>query len=907
MTDARRSDQNYGHFGEPVYDVESHEWDFPRRINKPLQLRPLGKHRLLLAPQLATFPANVLQTAARRHKEVKQLVRAHPELAPSSTLLPSLAETSEAIQQSTSKYDSAISDLLAFGRALHPLHRRESARFVPVVTIPAGAAGELVKVIQCIPEIVGWGDDLDRRLYTDALESRVQGLWRGNGSPIQQLQFAKSNGEPTEWLAVRYGGTTSILRVVLREKEVPMPYGLSSDPAIEANVEHRMELEHIATVSTQQSGVAPHADVCFNPWNHREFAILNRSSCWSTWRITSIKQTLVTWTVEAGSSGTVAEDSFNDARNPAGKTLNHDGWGAVRWASDGACLLVCNRWRLVCIKLQDRPIEMSMPDLAVTRGKDWIRDIKEAPTHPEYFFIATSSRVIWLQVTLVCLVGQDQTQKHVSAQILFTWAHFRNELDTSLWMQVIALRTTTSPHLRHPIEALRYYGRTQPLRKSSYRVDDDFIVPDGMLDFDGQSARSTRASSLDVNEQGQPTPRNRSCAPSEDQWTINLEWLVEHINSAPNIPLQEASQIILGKLSDKIESMAPGIVSLNELIDQEVALGDIDEISTALNGLLHDVERGRFGRGAASVGVPEEPVSLSRLTSMSLPVPLPLESGGQLLHTYDALVSSWVMSLNNGLVAARWRAMTERTIRYVAAELHLASYGVSMQSRDEQASEQRPMSSNEEAATFALPVRGRPLFSQDSRRVRAKAIEQTSIQLGSSHVINEHGSVPAASLPTPEPTPSLRSHGSQSSQSSQGGMEDPAVARLRALADVTHQPLLPNAIEGNLDHWVVDQSPDNYDWKHSKERAEQGEKPEDDEEATRAKKRRRKERSAIRRTETMAMSTPQAVPSRLAASQVELSNHPQSSSQPSLVTASQPVPGPHGGAIKAKKGRKKGF
>ncbi|KAL8650883.1 MAG: hypothetical protein Q9210_003564 [Variospora velana] len=922
-------------------------------------------------------PEGSTSTAPPRHKKVKQLIRAHPALAPSSALLPSLAETSEAIQQSTSKYDSAISDLLAFGRALHPLHHRESARFVPVVTIPGGAAGELVKVIQLIPEIVDWGDDFGRRLYTHALESRVQGLWRGNGSPIQQLQFAKSNGEPTEWLAVRYGGTTSILRVVLKEKEVPMPYELSYSPAIEADVERRIKLEHIATVSTQQSGGAPHADVCFNPWNPREFAILDQSSCWNVWRITSINQRLGTWTVEAGNSGNIAEDPFDDARSPTKNTLNHDGWGAVKWISDGACLLLCNRWCLVCIKLQDRPIEISMPDLALTRTKDWILDIREASTHPEYFFVTTSSRIIWLQVTVECLVGQDQTQTHISAQILFAWAHFRNELDASLWMQVISLSTmikvllcsrltglktvytfsippsppefplsicdpyvfpehshdgmpfstclmlaltvlpysrldgrvegaaqswymkcvvlaadlslyeyfmvATSPDLRHPIEAPRYYGRPQPLRKSSYRVDDDFIVPNGMLDFDGQGARSTRASSLDVNEQGQPTARYQSGTPSEDQWTINLEWLVEHINSAPNIPLQEASQIIMGKLSDKIESMAP-----------------------VLNGLLQEVEKGRFGREAASVGVPEEPVSLSRLTLRSLPAPLQLVSGGQLLYTYDALVSSWVMSLNR-LVAARWRAMTERTIRYVAAELHLASYGVSMLSRDDQASEQRPMSSNEEAATFALPVRGRPLFSQDSRQVRAKAIEQASIQLGSSHVIDEHGSVPAASLPTPEPTPSLRSYGSQGSQSTQSGMEDPAVARLRALADITHQPLLPNAIEGNLDHWVVDQSPDNYDWKHNKERAEQGEKPEDDEEAARAKKRRRKERSAIRRRETMAMSSPQAVPSRLAASQVELPSHPQYSSQPSLVTASQPVPGPHGGAIKARRGRKKGF
>lgn len=32
MTDARRTDPNYGHFGEPVYDTRSQDWYFARNL-----------------------------------------------------------------------------------------------------------------------------------------------------------------------------------------------------------------------------------------------------------------------------------------------------------------------------------------------------------------------------------------------------------------------------------------------------------------------------------------------------------------------------------------------------------------------------------------------------------------------------------------------------------------------------------------------------------------------------------------------------------------------------------------------------------------------------------------------------------------------------------------------------------
>lgn len=34
MTDARRIDLNYGHFGEPTYDLESQEWRFSRNVEE---------------------------------------------------------------------------------------------------------------------------------------------------------------------------------------------------------------------------------------------------------------------------------------------------------------------------------------------------------------------------------------------------------------------------------------------------------------------------------------------------------------------------------------------------------------------------------------------------------------------------------------------------------------------------------------------------------------------------------------------------------------------------------------------------------------------------------------------------------------------------------------------------------
>lgn len=450
MNDAGRIDLNYGHFGQPVYDAEAHKWHWPRETQRSTTspttapwLQQLSEPRLLIPPSLSNPPRGTGTAAKRRKNAIDQLLQECPEITPAAALLPTWAEESEVIQDGAAKYDPAISDILAFGRAYHPLHHRESPPIVPVVALPGGAAGEFIRVIQLIPEVVGWDGGSGVQLHDDVFQSRVQGLWCGNGSRIQQLQFAQSNDEPTEWLAVRYGGITSILRVILRATEVPTHHSTSRLPAIEENAEFCIELKQIITLSMQRSGGVPHAAVCFNPWNPRQFAVVDQSSHWTVWTIRSINKKTNVWTLDPGASGYLVGDLTDDEEESAPSESKFDGWGAANWAGNGTCLLVCNRRRMVCFQLQDPPRPCLIPDLGLEKTTDWILDVKKAPTNPSHLFIATSSRVFWLRLTSEHAGEAGQPQ--LNMKVLLSWTHFRNGLDVSLSMHIFDLDSSMHP------------------------------------------------------------------------------------------------------------------------------------------------------------------------------------------------------------------------------------------------------------------------------------------------------------------------------------------------------------------------------------------------------------------------------------------------------------------------------
>ncbi|KAL8942570.1 MAG: hypothetical protein Q9211_001336 [Gyalolechia sp. 1 TL-2023] len=813
MTDARRTDLNYGHFGEPVYDAENHEWHFARNSQDVPQFQALGESQVLLPAQLAKVDENIRQNAAQRGQNVNQLVRTYPEIAPGSSLLSSLAKTSEIVQETTAGYDPTISELLAFGQALHPHHHRNDPKTVPVVAVPGGLAGQLVRVVQLVPEIVGWDGQGNIKLKNEGFQSRVQGLWSGNGSRIQQLHFVKSDIERTEWLAVRYGGATSILRPVLREKEVPQLHHLCHLPVVE-DVEFRIELEQIVTLTTRRSGGIPHADICFNPWSPSEFAIVDQSSRWSVWKIQSINATTGVWKLASGLSGRLEESLSDGAQQPVDSEPRHDGWGAVRWISNGAGL--DDNLYLKYVTLNS--------DLSLREG----------------FLVAASSTLF------------------------------------------------------HPLQAPQRLSR-QGARKSSYRVQEDFIILDGTPDVITQNNRRIQALNPGIKHLVNTSVGEDEGVPAlEDQRTINLEWLTDHINSSPSIQFDEALHLIPGRIADRMEAIVPGIVSMEELLDYDAIVGDIENDSVALEDLLSIIEYGSAAGHEDLAGLPGQSISTSRLHAGSL------QLGDSLSRTYDALIMSWVSSLA-ARIPGRVRMRTERLIRSIAAELQLANCGLRLRLKENQREDGSQSVANEGRATFTLAVRSVPDFSYESRQVKEKAIQPTSGEAETSPNSEDPIHMPPASLPTPEPTPSVNS---QVSYSTPDGTEDSATKRLRSFASVASQPPLPPAMMGILSHWPVGHNPDDYDWETSKAALKHDDKPEEAEEGARLKKRQRRNRPLREQPENAVVTLSQLPTPRLTASQVERPSDQQYSSQPTPATGSQPQPGRFGSRKLVKKDRK---
>ncbi|KAL8683644.1 MAG: hypothetical protein Q9186_000417 [Xanthomendoza sp. 1 TL-2023] len=960
MTDAPRIDLNYGHFGEPIYDLESRQWHYPRKLEDAPKVRVPGQSRTLLSSELSDATDHSGHTSSRRKQKINQLIDDYPELAPSSGLLPSLAKTSETVQKATAAYDQISSERLAYGQALHPSHHRAEPKTVPVVAVVGGAAGELVRVIQLTPELFNQ-DDINLKFRLNVFQPRVQGIWLGNGSPIQQLHFAESKGELTEWLGVRYGGATSVLRVFLREVEVPTLYKIPYVPVFQSDVEFRIEFEHIVTLPLHSSGDAFYADICFNPWTPLELAVLDQSCHWNIWQIKSVNKSMSVWTAETGPSGYLVEEIPRyDEKEP-----KYDGWGSLRFTNHGTGLLVCNRRKIVHFELRKQPMTFQMLELGLNKSADWILDLKQESATSEHVFVTTSTRIFCIHLAS----GSVKDTPRFSGAILLAWAHSRNTEDVSLSTHIVSVRSRTlvllysrltgvktlftldlgehtpsvdcDPYLlqfpghdaveashvstlvvkavpytdnglldrgesrsanqkrvgspsevHQAVEVPRSLGRVHTSR-SSYRVLDDFIVPNGLLEDDVQ-AGAVRTSSFNVREDANLLDDHIQDLPlSEDDWTLSFEWLIERIKPSPVPPLNEALLLIEGVVSGDHDLSDRGVVSIAELIESEVAVSDMDRDSTALQDFLSRVAKGQCADQEVGYNQPAESTLISRLISPSL---LPIANGA-LTHVYDGLVESWIASLT-ATVPGRIRSTTERLIRHVGTQLQLASHGLR---RDAFTSQSERASDDARAPgqiTFSLPVRQTPSVSN---AFHTAASAQGPMYPASSQISKNAAFMPAVTLPTPEPTPSLRSQGSNASV---GEVEDSATRRLGAFTSIGCQPRLPSSSISILNHWSIGQDPDIYDWEVSKRLDERDDDPDD---AKEKRHRKRRKRGKNISKENLQGASSQPVPPRLEASQEEMLTHALPSSQPTLVTESQPQPGRHGGSKVGKKPRKAGF
>ncbi|KAL8660234.1 MAG: hypothetical protein Q9226_000036 [Calogaya cf. arnoldii] len=886
MTDARRIDLNYGHFGEPIYDLESQEWHFSRNVDDAPELLVLGQTRTLIPSQPPTSTETLTQTFVERAQNIDKLIRHFPELAPASGFLPPSVEASEANHETSADHNQTLSDRVTFGRALHPGRHPKYPKTVPVVAFVGGAAGELVRVIQLTPVTLGLDAGTSFQFQGELFQPRVQGLWHTSRGPVQQLQFASSNGEPTEWLAVRHGGATSILRIILREDEVPTLYRIPHVPVLGTDVEIRIELEHVVELPVESLGDAFHTDICFNPWQApSEIAVLDQSSRWKVWKIKSVNKHTKVWTLEAKTSGHLIEeapDGVQDSKEEV-ETKKYDGWGSLRFVGNGAYLLVCDRKHIECFDLQGQPAPFQWPEFGLSKSADWILDVRPVSARSDIIFMITSSRIFWIHLALEHLESMEQPQ--LSAQILLAWRHFRSTEDVSLSTQVVSLLPIASPRqlLPQTLEATRSIKRARPL-KSPYRVPDKFVIPNGLLEDDAQDwpVRWGRSSSQDVTILSNVKHQDSSL--HKDQWTIDFEWLQKYISSSAAPLLDVRLQLVLSRLYDDERLSGHKFVTLEEMIGQEVGISGVERSSTALADFLNSLKSRQPADEVDSV-------LIYKLTSPSLLPSLHTSLETSLSQVYHSLVESWTTSLA-ATVPRRTGTGTETLIGLVATQLQLACNGISRISTGKQSEGESTITGDMRPFTFTLPVRQ---ADSGSGKGQQRLPEQV---LARPTALEEKGFVPAATLPTPEPTPSLRSHGSRSSVGESEDSEDTATRtsspRGRVAMDI-------------LSQWSVGQEPDDKDWEASRIQDERDELPKAVAEMRRKRKRRVRERMPRAQRTEMEGPPSQPMPPRLVASQDNMPTYGLDSSQPTPMIMSQPQPGRHGGGRMGKKAKKAGF
>lgn len=425
---------SYGQFGLAEYNHERESWSFPRTGAHPLisELSKDGKELL---------KASIKDVPAQPCKSPTAIVKRFPELQPaSSQLLQDLAAESIAAEKSKTAPNER-GDLLAFGRIAYAkaeLGSKISGHVAPVVAIPSGDSGSVVRVIRLEQRRRNFNDSPGTHVELPFL-SEEAGYWVGGTEPLLQLVFADTAQHQGSLLAARLRSRTLIFRPLWHQTRKPPVGAYVGCPYPPSYI----EVNPLLIVSTGQTGGVPHADVCFDLQDQRRFAIVDVSGNWNVFRIAgrhSRSHMMYHATIVASSnalpSELQAEDSWTEATiGLNGDYANPSSTGDRQQSSilqnsyfrclfHGSGLIIFSRNKIFFAKLVGSPFSVELPLSDLHTGWAEILDVRSLPDHKDNICVLTSRRVLYLSLT------QDGVK--LIPNIVLSWPHYRNQDDKEL-------------------------------------------------------------------------------------------------------------------------------------------------------------------------------------------------------------------------------------------------------------------------------------------------------------------------------------------------------------------------------------------------------------------------------------------------------------------------------------------
>ncbi|KAJ5772824.1 hypothetical protein N7457_007720 [Penicillium paradoxum] len=424
MDDHPDSALHYGHVGRAVYLPEEQAWTFTRSFNRPPSILYTGVTKTTIS---SPFPTTGAQSIPRvPEKDLGKLIAsAHPDLAASWS---SVREEplSRTVTTTTDQYDPEISALFDLGYAVDQRRHDKKLRSVPIAVNVTGECRNIISFRTLEEETLELTYPEKLAFRAPSIDNTEVTQWSKYGAPILQVHFARPIEEKPVFMAARLPTTTIVFRPLYHWEPVPMRFSTNTPMGSSMPLRNsRLDANPIVEISLSQTGGFSHADVTFNPWYQRQFAIVDTKGNWGVWEITGRQRLkLATWSVGIVKSGSLP--SQDPKRNHNSPRL--DGWASVEWVHNVGLIVVSNRHSVMIYAFTDDDVPPRMVELGMAKESEWVLSVQRNPRNSSQFFVLTTARILWYD--LGALPSEDDTSLSLRPRV--SWRHFRDPGDTTL-------------------------------------------------------------------------------------------------------------------------------------------------------------------------------------------------------------------------------------------------------------------------------------------------------------------------------------------------------------------------------------------------------------------------------------------------------------------------------------------
>ena len=434
MDDHPDSALHYGHVGRAVYLPETKTWTFARSFARCTPISYIGLTRTTILPARNTAELQPRPKTSRQADD-KLIPNAHPELAGQWPTIRDDA-LSKVIINAADLCDPQISTLFDLGYALD--HASDDSTSIPdPVAVAAAVTGISRDTISFrlmkddLVEIQNEGSRHDVSLLVPSIGDVETTEWSQRGAPIQQLRFARTVGKKATWMAARLKTSVMIFRPIFQPVPAPAHINVTGTEALSIPFRNsRLDANPVVELLQDFTGGFTLADVTFNPWYSRKFGVVDIMGNWSVWEITGRqKKHGSTYAPRKLMMASLPSSSPND---PKPVRPRHDGWASIEWVADSSIVVVSDRRCTMLYEMADemtgKGVRSSIVELGMDKSSEWVLDLQRSIQDPSHFFVLTTSRLLWFDVTSAPI--SNGTRPSLLPSI--TWRHFRDPEDTTL-------------------------------------------------------------------------------------------------------------------------------------------------------------------------------------------------------------------------------------------------------------------------------------------------------------------------------------------------------------------------------------------------------------------------------------------------------------------------------------------